>query len=489
VAIVVAIAVLAAAGYWWLNGPPGQYKADNGGLFPINVGGKFGFMDRKGKTVIMPQFDEVGGFSEGLSTVRVGTKSGYINTKGVVVITPQFDDALQFRYGRAAVKLCCGRWAKQSGNDRFGFVDKDGKFISSPDFAWVGQFSGDFAPAKTTAGALGFVDRSGKLVLSGKFETLQVGFTEGLAPAGSGGKWGYIDAAGKWVIDPQFEFAAGFADGLAQVLVGRWGFIDSKGKFVINPQYDFAGDFHEGYAIFRTAGEWGFIDTKGRVLGEAMFLADGNFGDGLAPVKTEDGWGFIDRAGKMVISPQFDSAETFQNGLARVTARGKEAYVTTAGAFVVDPFPGTNLRAERARLVAEGAGKASNEVWAPSILRTLNTAEITFASTYNKGFTDGLNRLASPGPGRQPSADRADLVAPWLAGLSEGGSNLVVTRSGYRITYTPGPEGFGRIASYTIIAQPVNFGTSGARNFFTDQSAVVRATRENRPAAFNDPPI
>jgi hypothetical protein len=51
------LVVVAAAGYWWMNRPPGRYKPDNSGLYPINVDGKYGFMDRSGKTVITPQFD------------------------------------------------------------------------------------------------------------------------------------------------------------------------------------------------------------------------------------------------------------------------------------------------------------------------------------------------------------------------------------------------------------------------------------------------
>jgi len=357
VAIVVAIAIVGGAGYWWLNRPPGVYEADNSGLFPINVDGKYGFMDRSGKTVISPQFEMAFGFSEGLAHVQVGAKSGYINTKGTMVITPQFDDALQFQYGRAAVKLCCGLWAQQKPDNRFGFIDKDGKYISSPDFSWVGFFSGDLAPIRTAGGALAFLDRSGKMVLADKVENLlAAGFTEGLAPAASGGKWGFIDQTGKWVVNPQFESASNFADGLAPVVVGgRWGYIDQKGKFVVNPQYDFGDWFHEGYAAFKSGGMWGFIDNKGRVVVDPKFLEIRPFSDGLAPVKTADGWGFIDRTGQMVVSPQFDSADVFQNGLARVTALGKEAYVTTTGKFVIDPFPGTNPRAERARLAAEVA--------------------------------------------------------------------------------------------------------------------------------------
>jgi hypothetical protein len=112
------VVVVTAAGYWWINRPPGPYKPDNGGLYPINVNGKYGFMDRSGKTAITPQFDHTYGFSEGLASVLVGNKWGYINTKGVLVVTPQFDNAEPFWYGRASVKLgirWCGGFSKRLG--------------------------------------------------------------------------------------------------------------------------------------------------------------------------------------------------------------------------------------------------------------------------------------------------------------------------------------------------------------------------------------
>lgn len=63
IGIAAAIVVAIAAGYWWMNRPAPRYKPDNGNLFPINVNGKYGYMDRTGKTVITPQFDAALGFS------------------------------------------------------------------------------------------------------------------------------------------------------------------------------------------------------------------------------------------------------------------------------------------------------------------------------------------------------------------------------------------------------------------------------------------
>ena len=58
---------------------------------------------------------------------------------------------------------------------------------------------------------------------------------------------------------------------------------------------------------------------------------------------------------------------------------------------------------------------------------------------------------------------------------------------GYRLSYTPGePNPDGRVTTFTLQARAGNY---GFRNFFADQTGVIRATRENRPATADDPPI
>jgi beta-alanine degradation protein BauB len=131
----------------------------------------------------------------------------------------------------------------------------------------------------------------------------------------------------------------------------------------------------------------------------------------------------------------------------------------------------------------------SNETQAVATLRTYNTAEVTYASTYNLGFTDGLRRLGPPLAGRQPNQDHADLVNPLMAGMTAGGTDRSIVKDGYRFTYTPAAVAFGMMPTYTITAVPVDFGVSGKRSFFTDQSAVVRSTLENRPATARDNPF
>ena len=75
---------------------------------------------------------------------------------------------------------------------------------------------------------------------------------------------------------------------------------------------------------------------------------------------------------------------------------------------------------------------------------------------------------------------------PQLEALGERARGAVqkALSGGYRLEYTPGPAGSdGAVRTFTLLARPGNY---GYRNFYTDQSGVVRSTREKRPATAQD---
>ena len=58
-------------------------------LFPVEVNDKWGYINRSGKLIILPQYEYAGYFHEGLApVVEVNYKSGYINTSGKWVWKP-----------------------------------------------------------------------------------------------------------------------------------------------------------------------------------------------------------------------------------------------------------------------------------------------------------------------------------------------------------------------------------------------------------------
>jgi hypothetical protein len=132
-------------------------------------------------------------------------------------------------------------------------------------------------------------------------------------------------------------------------------------------------------------------------------------------------------------------------------------------------------------------GVASATSW----LRTINTAAVTYASTYGNGFPPSLAVLGAPAAGA-PDCRKSDLVDPAMAAYGNA-----FVRTGYLYEYRPGPPVVERpapgcppgVPSYTITARPLKYGKTGSRSFFTDETAIIRGTSENRAATANDPPI
>ena len=127
---------------------------------------------------------------------------------------------------------------------------------------------------------------------------------------------------------------------------------------------------------------------------------------------------------------------------------------------------------------------AANQASAVGSLRTLNTSDITYASTYNGGYAAQLSYLG-PGNGGNPSQSQGGLVDNVLAG---SGSNISA-KSGYNFGYTPGTtDASGKINTYSFIAWPITVGTTGTNYYFTDQSGVIRQNSTVQ-AGSSDSPI
>jgi prepilin-type N-terminal cleavage/methylation domain-containing protein len=121
---------------------------------------------------------------------------------------------------------------------------------------------------------------------------------------------------------------------------------------------------------------------------------------------------------------------------------------------------------------------AANQASAVGSMRTINTAEITYASTYNSGYSTTLAELAPPAVGSNPTSTAAGLVDSVLAGG---------TKSGYTFTYAPGTAVGGRIETYTLNAAPTTVGTTGTNFYFTDQSGVIRQNSTAAATASDSP--
>ena len=60
------------------------------GLGAVNQGGRWGFINKKGKEVIELKYDAVSRFVDGYATVKMGKTFGLIDTDGNLVINTQW---------------------------------------------------------------------------------------------------------------------------------------------------------------------------------------------------------------------------------------------------------------------------------------------------------------------------------------------------------------------------------------------------------------
>jgi len=120
----------------------------------------------------------------------------------------------------------------------------------------------------------------------------------------------------------------------------------------------------------------------------------------------------------------------------------------------------------------------ANEASATQSVRSIATAEYVYFTTYGMGYS---NTLLDLGGGQSaPSSTTAGLIDD---PLSSG------VKTGYSFTYTPAsPNSVGSPQTYTLNAQPVVPGSTGARYFYVDQTGVIRQN-SNGPAGNADPPL
>ena len=141
---------------------------------------------------------------------------------------------------------------------------------------------------------------------------------------------------------------------------------------------------------------------------------------------------------------------------------------------LTDPSGYGKINLEDPETIAEIAQAPlhANEQSAIAALRTLATALVSYNAEYSE-MPDKIEALGGHAADPEPDAAHAQLIDPELATMH--------VRSGYEIQYQR-----TSVDSYQITARPLDFGKSGSRNFFVDESGVIRFTDEDRQARAND---
>lgn len=348
---------------------------------------------------IAPQYEDAMTFSQGLAAVKQGGKWGYIDTDGKTVIPFAYDLAHSFHEGLAIVGKRTQRSFVSSYGDAYtldvyevGFIDRSGKYTP---FQMKDLDSGKLIPYYVE---FEYFDQAtlffhnGLVALPGEYANSYYGtdglpfdsnamspngpMNEGLAPATSSVSWdfGYINEKGATVLfwdsivyfGPEFLDGAGnkvqsygmissgypFNQGLAPVWQYTYdakaeegdyllGFIDKTGSWVIQPQFKnffYLGVnsiyqvFDEnGLAMVDKNGKYGAINKRGETVIPFQYDQLWPSQEGMIPFAQNGKFGYLNSSGKVVIPAQFEKTSGFNNGMAAVANGTKAYFIDKAG--------------------------------------------------------------------------------------------------------------------------------------------------------------
>lgn len=271
---------------------------------------------------LSPEYDDVLSFSEGLAAVKLDNKWGFIDIDGKIIIEPKYDYVSSFSDGLAII-------SGTDENDKyFGFINKKGEVVIEPQFCKADNFFEEHA-------VTGICDDNNKV----DYYTL-------------------INKDGKPISDDIFLSANRMSKGLAAVVVEPEAvdFIDKDGTYVltiedskITPDTYFNEDLAPIELYVNEVDSYtGYINNKGNVVIDPEFNNAGTFSNGYANItvftETPDAQtevlkqvkrsGFINKNGQYLVDPEknnIDITWPFREGLARVFANKKYHYVNDKG--------------------------------------------------------------------------------------------------------------------------------------------------------------
>ena len=181
-----------------------------------------GISDAYGEIIIHPKYDFISTFSsEGIAAVLKKGKWGYINKKGQEIIIPESEYVSEFRHGRGVV----------SKKGSIAIVDVNGQPLTIENsYSWFFIDKEEPLISVYKDGKWGMINIDGKEIIPPKYSNSIV-FSDGLASVKLNNKNLYIDPKGDIKLVNSYDYSSPFKYGRAIIEINdRQGVMDRSGK-------------------------------------------------------------------------------------------------------------------------------------------------------------------------------------------------------------------------------------------------------------------
>ncbi|HMC99552.1 MAG TPA: WG repeat-containing protein, partial [Ferruginibacter sp.] len=201
------------------------------------------YVDKSGHQIGEDMWPGIRLYSDGLSAVYKDNKWGFIDKDGKYVIQPKYEEASSFFNGSAIVK----------DNGKYMLINKKAQQVGTATFTGAAEPGiGGFPVAKGIK--VGLVDGNGNTVIDFKYDNV-LPLKEGRTWAFKNGKCALVDDKGKELTGFIYTTGAEFKNGYALVSAGgKAGLVDKNGKLVLATEYNSIGSVYKGMVMAMKAG-------------------------------------------------------------------------------------------------------------------------------------------------------------------------------------------------------------------------------------------
>jgi len=222
-------------------------KSFRNGYARFSMNGFWGIMDNKGEIIIDPKYTFIGDFVNGVARAEKDGKWGWA-TKDNFILVEGAKKIWDFKPG--------GKYATAEKSGKIGFIDISGKWVIEPQYDSARAFKNGFAAVKKR-NRWGYINTEGKAITSFSFFDAGYFSEDGLAAVkGLSVYWGFINDEGKMIIPLNYDIFPGnmgsflsgmdkgFRNGIVRVKQnGNWGFLNKDGSLLANRWFKNAEPF------------------------------------------------------------------------------------------------------------------------------------------------------------------------------------------------------------------------------------------------------
>ncbi len=227
--------------------------------FSVKKYGSWGIVDKYGRIIINPDYDSAGYFYEDLYKLSKRGKYGIANKYGKLVLALEWDD----------VAFLDSEMYKVTRNGRFGAVSANGQTVLQPQYGYVAYLRGALSVCRNSSSACGIINSKGNIVLPLNYSGIIENLSNGYFTVNCNGKYGVIDIDGKTILDCKYTKIEKADDNVIYFKNNKlFGLADKKdGRIIASPVYAKIQALDmKGYYKVKKDGKWGVVNHDGKLV-------------------------------------------------------------------------------------------------------------------------------------------------------------------------------------------------------------------------------